>query len=98
MAALVLMRNRSPNQAPPQHRKPVHIMRNRSLLPPLDVIPLLFRMFRIPDKLLRWVHDCKGVLGSLLTQCLRSMAFTAIVSDIKKVNAKHKNNSLNPKP
>jgi hypothetical protein len=43
------------------------LMRNRSLLPPLDVIPLLFRMFRIPDKLLRCGDDCKGVLGSLLT-------------------------------
>ncbi len=53
------------------------LMRNRGLLPPLDVIPLLFRMFRIPDKM------------------LRSMAFTAIIGDIKKVNAKHKNNSVN---
>ncbi len=41
-------------------------MRNRSLLPPLDVIPLLFRMFRIPDKMLRCDNDYKGVLGYIL--------------------------------
>jgi protein SDA1 len=45
------------------------LMRNRSLLPPLDVIPLLFRLFRVPDKALRAmaftaiIGDIKKVIG-----------------------------------
>jgi len=53
------------------------LLRNKSLVSPLKVLELFFKLLRAKDKL------------------LRKTLYSHIVTDIKNVNAKHKNNKIN---
>eukprot|EP01118_Nematostelium_gracile_P006878 TRINITY_DN2222_c0_g1_i1.p1 TRINITY_DN2222_c0_g1~~TRINITY_DN2222_c0_g1_i1.p1 ORF type:complete len:834 (-),score=268.26 TRINITY_DN2222_c0_g1_i1:22-2523(-) len=57
--------------------KALILLRNRGLLEPIELLSLLFKLFRVSDKE------------------LRAILYTHIISDIKNINSKSRNNKIN---
>ncbi len=75
------------------------MLRNRNLLTPTTLLPVFFKLFRTQDKRtipLSFHCLCSNSADSLCACIeLRELVFEHIVHDIKRMNLKHKNNTLN---
>ncbi|XP_043369975.1 protein SDA1 homolog isoform X2 [Dermochelys coriacea] len=69
--------------------KALILLRNKNLINPTSLLELFFELLRCHDKLLRKV-SCKIRIGFISLTL-----YTHIVTDIKNINAKHKNNKVN---
>ncbi|XP_037752640.1 protein SDA1 homolog isoform X2 [Chelonia mydas] len=69
--------------------KALILLRNKNLINPTSLLELFFELLRCHDKLLRKV-SCRIRIGFMSLTL-----YTHIVTDIKNINAKHKNNKVN---